>query len=327
MMISADGEGRTAKHAESDVALPLERIDLGPGTGPEAECDVADGDAGPAGAPMGAGRIAAIVVALLIVVASAWGLGVRQRPHPASPAAPGTAPPAAVTGLAELLVTSYLTGDAAEDPVLRLLYPAAPPLPTDDAQRYVSQAVTVDAVHDADRGWAVTVAADVLTFDGRGYRRDPLHHYLVGIVETDGRPGATSLPARIGTPDPAAVPATVVGAPVDDEPLFALVHGFLTAYTCGRGDLRSFVASGSNLRPITPSPYVEVQVDLLTGVTLGPDRIHLRAVATATDEGGAEMPTEHHLSVGIEGGVWKVVSMEAGPLLATAVTDPQPDTG
>jgi len=317
----------TGGHLEERATLPLEWIEIGPGVEPSPSTDTVDPEAGSPDRRVGLVRTAAIA-AVVLAIGAAWALGARQRPVPAPAAIADIGPPAAVTGLAELLVTSYLTGNATDDPALRLLYPAAPPLPVGEpVPRYVSQAVTVDAVHDPERGWTVTVAADVLTFDGQGYRRDGLHHYLVGIVETDGRPGATSLPTRIATPNPAEIAATVVGSPVNDEPLLALVDGFLAAYSCGDGDLRPFISSGSTLHPIVPPPHRQVRIDLVTAVTLEPDRMHLRVLATATEESGAQIPTEHHVLVGIEGGVWKVMEMNAGPLLATAVSSSRTDTG
>lgn len=273
----------------------------------------------------------AVVAAFIAVMAAgvAWG----QLREPAAvalpPGDPGTAPEAAeppigLSGFAELYVSAYLTAAGPDqDATIRRFYPAAPAAePRTLADRYATRIVTTGARETSPGRWDVEVAAEVLAYDGNGYRSDGVHHFLVGIAASEYGLAATSLPARIAAPPSAPVPAVVVGSPVEDESLLALVDGFLSALLIGEGDVRSYVAPSSPLVATQPPAYRSL-TGIETTALVAPDgTVRLRAVAVATPASGASIVVEYHLVVEESGGSWRIASLAAGPPSPSDVAGP-----
>jgi len=224
--------------------------------------------------------------------------------------------PFGLEGFAELYVATYLTASGDDGTTaVRRFYPAAPTIAaTGQTDRYVMRTGTMRATPLTDEAWEVSVAADVLTFDGVGYTSDGTHHYLVGIVDTPAGLAATSLPVRIESPPPSPIVARATEVEVDDAGTLALVDGFIGAYLAGRGDLRSFVAEDSELTVVTPPPFVAFELATVTTAT-GADGVpRLHIVATGAAANGSVSTLEYHLSLVVRGGALAVAQVHSGPL-------------
>lgn len=257
------------------------------------------------------GRAAVIAGVVVAVVAGAiWATSVPRGDVPATDAA--TAPPG-LEGFAEMFVATYLTaaGDdgAAE---LRRFYAAGPEgSALHGIDRWVTRTAAVAVDERSPGQWHVTVAADVLSFDGTGYRRDGVHHYLVGVVESTAGLAATSLPARVPAPPPAPIAAMTGGAAIDDPSVHALVTGFLDAYLTGAGDLRAY-ASGDIVAGV-PDAFVTVAVTDITGLVDPAGLLRLRVRGTATEADGGTLPIEYQLAVVAENATMRVAEIAAPP--------------
>jgi hypothetical protein len=274
-----------------------------------------DDEAGPVASPPRPVRpwLRGAVIAAVVVGVAATALWATSRPGGETDPAELAARPYGLEGFAEMYVATYLTavGDegAAE---LRRFYAAGPDgAELEGADRWVARTAAVAVTQPFPGQWEVTVAADVLSHDGLGYRRDGIQHYVVGVVEGPAGLAATSLPARIPAPPPAPLPAASGETVVDDPAVGALVAGFFSAYLTGAGDLRAFASE--DVSSAVPDAFVAVEV---TGITAVPDPeglMRLRVRGTARDGGGHTLPIEYHLVVAAEGGTMRIAAVTAGP--------------
>jgi|GEM_PF-5859120 len=256
-------------------------------------------------------RVAATVAAAAAIAAAAGWLATRE---------PAVAPPpAGLTGFAELYVATYLTAAGDEGAArLRTFYADAPPGAAFAApDRFVTHVAAIAVRPVAPAYWAVHVAADVLSYDGAGYRQDGLQLYLVGVVESGEGFTATSLPGRIAASAQAPIPATATGVPIDDPAMWTLVEGFLAAYLTGAGDLGAYASAGAGIGQGLGAVFASVAVEKVTGTAMTGNGTLLRVTGVATDPRGATVPIEYHLAVGTEGGVLKVTAIAPGPAAAT----------
>ncbi len=288
----------------TDPLMELLELDVGPDvdTRPPSEPTRRGWFRNPAVAAA-AGALALAAVALAVAL---------SRPTTVTTAEPAV--PTAVPAFAEMYVAAYLTAAGPEGgEALRSFYPAMPDLDfAGGGDRFVTQVVTTAVSPDAPGSWRVETAATVLVGNASGYVSDGIHHYVVGVVATDNGLAAVGLPGRIPAPAAAAVPATLDGAPVEDESLRHAVEAFLAAYLLGAGDLGHLVASGSGIVPVTPAPYRTITVGQVTSVAT--DGAHqVRVTATAAPPLGSPLPIELHLLVLAESGAWKVAATAAGP--------------
>lgn len=257
-----------------------------------------------------AAAIAGVVVAM--VAGAYWAVSV---PSGDAVRDDGTPPPHGLEGFAEMYVATYLTAAGNEGAAeLRRFYAAGPDgTELHGAARWVAQTAAVAVSQPSPGQWEVTVAADVLSYDGDGYRRDGVQHYLVGVVEDPaGGLAAASLPARIPAPPPAPLPAASSGAVIDDPAVGALVAGFLDAYLTGAGDLRSYASE--EVSPGVPTAFVAVSVTDITGMLDTEGLLRLRVRGTARDAGEKTLPIEYHLVVVAQGATMRIAQVTAGPL-------------
>lgn len=134
-------------------------------------------------------------VATVATVVTQWG----PFAAPAAAEAPAASP--AVIGVAEQVVTAWLTAPGDDRSPLRpLLATDAPTTGMRDGDFYVRTASGIDARPIGSATWAVTVVADVLVLDGDGYRPDGARWFVVHVTDRGPRPLALGLPAEIDAP-------------------------------------------------------------------------------------------------------------------------------
>lgn len=291
-----------------EVPPPLELLEVAVDTSTDAPA--------PSTRPLQPRARAALVGGILIavVVTAIWA---TREPHGA--AAPPTdrlAPPHGLEGFAEMFVSTYLTA-AGDDGVteLRQFYAAGPvAAELNGNDRWVTRTAAVAVERRSPQQWQVTVAADVLTFDGTGYRRNGVQHYLVGVVEGASGLAATSLPVRTPAPPPAPIPVVAGGTAIDDPAVAALVGGFLDAYLTGMGDLRAYASA--DLGDGVPDGFASVSVTDITGMPDPGGVLQLRVRGTATERSGETIPVEYYLAVAADGATMRIAEVAATPLPA-----------
>lgn len=281
--------------------------------------EVAVGEAAaPASPPPPQGRaaprtLAAIGVAIAAVAGLIALVLTRSDGSPFAAAVPVTTPPPGLAGFAEMYVATYLTAVGEEGAAeLRRFYASAPAAAEwHDGGRYVTRTAAVALAAIASGHWEVEVAADVLAFDGAGYRREGIHHYLVGITDDAAGFAATSLPARIPPPAPAPLGAVSPGMPVEDPVVRTLVEGFLAAYLTGEGDVRAYATE--DVAATVEDAFVAVAVSDLAALTAADGHLRVRVTGTARDGVGASLPIEYHLDILTREAAMRVGAVAAGP--------------
>lgn len=227
-------------------------------------------------------------------------------------------PPPGVIGFAELYVASYVAGSggAASTP-LTSFYPTAPESGAEaGTDTFVVRTAVLDVSDRGDGHWAVDVGAEVMTWDGTGYRSEPLHRYRVPILHRDGRPLATGLPMRMGPLPAAAMPAVVSGHEVSpNDPIAAAAIAFVDAHLTGAGGPPSMDGGVGAPAPLDPPPFAQITVErvAVSPLTSGDLLVHLVGFG---DRGGNRLPIEHRLVVAEVNGTWRVLDPAAVPRLA-----------
>ena len=275
--------------------------------------------------------VAAIVcgpLALLYVV--------THQPEPPPAAVASDSPDrdarrAAAQEVAVQWTRAFLSTPAAQADQLAAYWSGPLTLPSTAAA--VSDATALDSAATAPGVWTVTVALDVTPAGGvrqRRYFQTPIA-VAGGIHQAQATP--MTVPAEISGPGPAAQPALAYPVAVSSTGAAGVtVHGFLTAFLAGTGDLTRWSAPGLAAVPVTPPPCADVLVaqlqasedaaGLSTGLPADGTTVHLLATVTtrlppAIDgQADAFRTGQYLLAVTARAGRWEVSAIDNTPVVS-----------
>lgn len=230
-----------------------------------------------------------LLVCALLMGGAALGIAIQPVPIPAAP----VHPPAGVGGIAELSVITHLVSA------------------THTSGDRIPKAHTVE-IHPAGHNqWAAWVAV---------YDPQALRMWQVRVNTAHGTPQAVGKPAMVPVPvaSPAAQPTFATNG-IDDQ-LKRTISDTLSGLLTGTPDISRYTSADSTLSPITPPPFVGVE---LVGITkprpVGSDAVVLTEINGQRADGvviGAQYP----LALTQHDGRWEV----RGILRALpSVTEPQ----
>ena len=238
---------------------------------------------------------------------------------------------AAAQDVAARWTRAFLSTPAAQADRLQLFWPGPLTLPSTAAS--VGDATAMDATAAAPGVWTVTVALDVTPAGGAATRR----YFQVPVAVAGGTSGAQAkpltVPAEISGPGVAAPGALAYPITVSSTGAAGVaVHGFLSAYLAGTGDLTRWSAPALSVNPVTPAPYGDVQVaqlqasDDAAGLSNGQPSdgtaVHLLATVAmrllATEDGQADAyrTGQYLLTVTARAGRWEVSAIDTAPVVA-----------
>ena len=274
-------------------------------------------------------RVVAVGLWVLVVLGALAGVAsffVRQAPAVASAPKTDERPPSiGAEGFAELYVATYLSEAGAGDAsgAAKAFYPVQVDLREMQARAlYVAQTVTLEASELGEGYWSVTVGARVLAAAGAGgYQPLETRAYQIGVARSATGYVATSLPAQVPMPAPAAVPRLAgqgLNSPAPDEPTVAATR-FFAAFLAGDGELARYVSPDSEMRAITPAPYATTTLRRV-GIedSDGADGARLvRAEVAATDAAGRTQILGYSLELARREGRWEVRRLLSAPPLAS----------
>jgi hypothetical protein len=254
----------------------------------------------------------------------------------------GTAVPAPVAGVAELVVQEWLTvDDDRDDAVIESLFVEPPDAPAaSQGDLSVVRVSTVSGQARHEGYWAVTVAADVSESvplpegeagdDGDGFERVATTWFVeVAIVgDVDGRLAALTTPAVVPPP-----PEVVTGwyassdspRPAEEGPLATAVEGFLGALLAGGGDPSRYLAPGGELSAVTPVPFEEIRLIQMSADDLGDGQTRVLAEIDATTRGGTTTRLTYEIVLEEWTDRWEIIEFSGAPTLLAG--EPPEDTG
>ncbi|WP_336250674.1 conjugal transfer protein [Stomatohabitans albus] len=215
-----------------------------------------------------------VVFSLLLSVV---GLGIAVRP--VSIPKPPVNPPEGVSGVAELAVITHLVNAVG----------------TSEHRVPVAHTIRIDPAGQ-DR-WAAQVAV-----------HDPvaLRIWQVRVHTDQGIPQTVGLPALV--PSPTVLPKdtpTFLRTPSDSK-LYQTVEASLSALLTGNPDLSRYTSADSTMTPISPPPFVGVDVIGLTKpIVLGQDHIVLVEVEGRRAD-GVVIRAQYPLALTTQGNEWEV---------------------
>lgn len=271
-------------------------------------------------------RAATVLLWALVATSAVSGVAalLLQSREGTARSAPLSPPPSVgPQGFAELYVAAFL-GEAGEgrESVLEPFYPGEVSLRgVTPAARYVARTVALDALRTGPGAyWSVTVAADLLTATEGGYRRDGVHYFRVGVLESGGGYVATSLPAEVPPPPRPALPRLRIGAgggPAQ-EPAAEAGARFFAALLAGEGELGRYVSPGAQLRPLAPAPYrsVAVRRAWMQADESQPGSHLVQAEVEAVDAEGRRQVLHYFLRLTVREGRWEVAELLPGAPIA-----------
>lgn len=292
-----------------------------------------------------AGRgLHALLWTLLI---GAVGLGLLGMTRPgsraAAPAAASTVAPAVAQppgGCAELLVTAWLTGDAAV--LTALLGADVPRLP--QRQRTATRTYTVSVQPGPDpASWSYVIGADVAAVGRNGASTAAgIQFFAVTLTHRSAPAAAGSTCAGWSAP---ALPAQVAGlAPAprqqlaydrtlatSGQPVADTLGRFFTALLAGGPEIERYLAPGVSLAAVTPAPYTQVRLERLAAAggeqlragEVPADGTQARLLATVAATVGdqpGEWRLTYPLSMAVRGGRWEITAIDPAPVLPPADT-------
>lgn len=207
---------------------------------------------------------------------------------------------AEVAGVAELAVADFLAGTVTPEESMVL----------------TTVSLGVEEI-DVDY-WAVTIAAARVGTDTEGVVR----FYLVAVVENGSSWAVVGPPALVAGPVAAETPDVAVAmSGIDDAGLEEATDGFLAAYLTGDGDVTRYTAPGSQLRPVTPAPFVVVEILDAGSTSRGPGEQVVVVAVKATDPAGAVQALRYSIVLADRGGRWEVTELLPAPPLEERGSD------
>ena len=263
--------------------------------------------------------------------------------------------PAPVAGVAELVVTEWLTATTTDDEVLEELFVEAPSrVGTTRGDLAVEKVTTVGGKRRTDSYWSVTVAADVVETvpaagdggavagggDGGGgaageddeAEGEPVAstwYIQVGIVgDVDGGLAALTTPAIMPSLPEVSTgwrPSTERAArPSEGDPLGTTVAGFLDALLAGGGDPSRYVAPGRIVSAAQPALFAELELVDMSVDQLADGETRVLARTLGTTPGGTGLHFSHEIRLVERDGRWEVVGFSGSPTLLVSPPEEAP---
>lgn len=262
--------------------------------------------------------------------------------------------PAPVGGMAELVVEEWVLATTEDPARVEALFVESPALPSadDTGGREVLGARAVAGEQVDDGYWAVTVAVDLV--DGIGLEEastggadgeaddeaggdgddaeeaepDSVTWYVeVGIVgEEDGALAALRTPAIV--PPVAEVAegwssrAEEVLEPRVEDLETTTLEDFLRTILVGEGDPTRYVATGVEIAPVDPPPFVDLEITSLTVEERSETVIRAQVYVDATTAAGASQFAAYEVVAEWRGDRLEVLELWGAASLAGRPTDP-----
>lgn len=266
----------------------------------------------------------------LVVGGLAWAQAAAEQPSAApQAAADGEANDQAMAGeLARTLVVTWLTATADDhDALSALVEVSSASLAREPVG--VSDPAVAGITEVADGVWSVVVAVTVTDASGSTVRR----FFQVPVQQVDGAWRVVSLPSPVAAPNYGSSPALGYAHAVDVSGLVGVtVSQFLAAYAAGAGDVSRYVSPRVVLSPISPAPFVSVDVvEVWSEVEVPADqvpadsqrvRIVVEAAGVVTEE--QSLPVSYALTLVGRDGRWEVASVDAAPVIGAEPTSGLP---
>jgi hypothetical protein len=219
-----------------------------------------------------------------------------------------------VEGFAEMFLATYLTQGSEESPSQQS---------ASDGGRVVVRTVSLGAEQIDVGYYAVTVAAVVRADNAVSLADAALEVgsliYRVGVVETGSGLAVVGPPALIPHSVAGAAPDLLVGRMDGLDAVAGLEEAtvrFLAAYLAGEGELARYTAPGSRLIPVSPAPFVSVEILEAGLVSIGDGTREEVVTVEGIDESGRTQVLQFGLVVGERDGRWEVVELLSAPSLA-----------
>ncbi|WP_439681473.1 conjugal transfer protein [Embleya sp. MST-111070] len=278
----------------------------------------------------------------LLGIAALSGSSGQAHPAPRAAAAPPAASDTGPSGFALLYVAAYVEAGNGTEASLAPYYAGSVVLGHNASARTATRTVIVSSREVQPGYWSVTVAVRIGLRNKAGEVVDAgVQFYRVGVQAVgpaaaggtaapgDAQVGyaATSLPAQVAAPaafKPSGLGYVTSRGSGASDPATGTARSFLQAYLAGRGELDRYTSPGVRLRPISPSPYTDVEVtsvdDDSTGVAdqkVPADGALRRLLVRvdALDAFGARYPLTYALELRSRGGRWEVALLDDAPIL------------
>lgn len=166
--------------------------------------------------------------------------------------------------------------------------------------------------------WAVTIAAARV---GADVEDGLVHFYLVAVVDNGSGWAVAGPPALVAGPVAAERPDVAVAMTgIDDANVEQATEAFLAAYLTGDGDVTRYTPPGSRLTPVTPAPFVAVEV-VDAGSTSHDEGRLVVVTVEATDPAGGVQALRYSIVLADRGGRWEVTELLPAPPLEGGSSD------
>lgn len=231
-----------------------------------------------------------------------------------------------VGGFGEVYVSVWLSSGSTSLESLKPYFPDAVNMVGVESDRFwPAHTATVDVEAVGEGYWSVTVAADVLERTEEAVLvPSGIRFYIFGVVKSEGGFVATSLPAQIPAPPTLEAPERVIEQlerPTGElEPVSQAAQGFFSALLAGSGDIDRFVAPDTTIVPISPAPFVSVEVSRVGAKQeqADPTRILVRVEVEAISATGNSQILQYTIVFKSRADRWEVLDLTgATPLMET----------
>lgn len=184
--------------------------------------------------------------------------------------------------------------------------------------------VAVTYAGNAGAGTAAEVYSVVVGVTQRPYESaSPTRAlYRVAVLWSKFGPRAASLPARVGGPGPGAdLPTAYPATLAANDPVFAVVAGFITAYLTAAGGVDRYVTTDSLLSGLGDA-YQSATVTSVAGTAAPPttpaDGQRVRVLARVAAVTSQYAPTQlvYPLTLTGVGGRWSVAAIDQAPVMS-----------
>lgn len=209
------------------------------------------------------------------------------------------------------------------------------PLTLPETASRVTDSSIGDAIAVAPGVWTISMAMDVTPPGGSSQRR----YFQVPVAVSGGAGTAQAqpmtVPAEISGPGRSVATGMAYSATVSTSGAAATaVHGFLTAFVAGSGDLTRWSSPQLTLAPVTPAPYGDVQVAQLLasedvpGLSTGQPTdgavahllatVMMRLIPAVDGQADTFRTGQYLLTLTARAGRWEVSALDAGPAVTSA---------
>jgi len=172
---------------------------------------------------------------------------------------------------------------------------------------------------------SVVAAATVEEYEAEtdsGEKIWPRRYFAVTVRVSDEGMSIIGLPAPVAAPSHESSPIRLAYTQtvVSSSSARATVEAFLAAYLLGTGEIARYVSPGSEIAPITPTPYLNLTItDVKSDVDPSDNPatgsvLHVLAVAEVQSNAGQQLTTTYALTFTARDGRWETTSVDLAPL-------------